>query len=76
VEKALEGYAHAGKGTAQATAKAPDIADALIMLERDNQQAKREQQAQTGRLFTAKESTTTVDLWSIGIALIASVLDD
>ncbi len=76
VEKALEGYAHAGKGAAHAAQKTPDVADALIMLERDNQKAKREQQAQTGRLFTNKDTTTEVDLWSIGIALIASVLDD
>jgi hypothetical protein len=46
------------------------------MLERDKQRAQREQQAQTGRLFTSNDSTTEVDLWSIGIALIASVLDD
>lgn len=76
VEKALEGYAHADKGAAYFAQKTPDIADALIMLERDNQRAKREQQAQTGRLYTSKDATTEVDLWSIGIALIASVLDD
>ena len=46
------------------------------MLERDNQRAKREQQVQTGRLFTSKDATAEVNLWSIGIALIASVLDD
>nr|WP_315489612.1 zf-TFIIB domain-containing protein [uncultured Rhodoferax sp.] len=76
VEKALEGYAHASKSTGPTAAKAPDVADALIMLERDKQRAQREQQAQTGRLFTSNDSTTEVDLWSIGIALIASVLDD
>lgn len=76
VEKALQGYAHAGKGSSPATGKTPDVADALIMLERDNQRAKREQQAQSGRLFTTKDSTAEVDLWSIGITLIASLLDD
>jgi Zn-finger nucleic acid-binding protein len=76
VEKALEGYARAGKGASPTADKMPDVADALIMLERDNQRAKREQQAQTGRLFTTRDSTSEVDLWSIGIALIASVLDD
>jgi Zn-finger nucleic acid-binding protein len=76
VEKALQGYAHAGKGPTLGTDKTPDIADALIMLERDNQRAKREQQAQTGRLFTSNDASDGVDLWSIGIALVASVLDD
>ena len=76
VEKALEGYAHADKGSGHLADKTPNIADVLIMLERDNQRAKREQQAQTGRLYTAKYSVTGVDLWSIGLALIASVLDD
>lgn len=75
VEKALQGYAHAGKGP-HTTEKAPDIADALIMLERDTQQAKREQKAQTGRLFTSRDTTSEVDLWSIGITLIAGLLDD
>ena len=76
VEKALEGYAHASKSAGSTAAKVPDVADALIMLERDNLRAQREQQPQTGRLFAGKDTSTEVDLWSIGIALIASVLDD
>ena len=75
VEKALQGYAHAGKGPAATTGKVIDVADALIMLERDNQRARREQQPQTGKLFTGSTSDG-VDLWSLGIAMIASVLDD
>ncbi len=74
VKKALDGYAHAGKGPSPATAKAPDVADALIMLERDNQRAKREPQAQSSRLFTNHDSTSDVDLWTLGIALVADLL--
>lgn len=78
VEKALAGYAHAGKGADKGVltgaAKAPDVADALIMLERDSQHARREKQAQNGRLFTDSNSPADVDLWSLGIALVAGVL--
>jgi hypothetical protein len=41
VEKALQGYAHAVKSTT-VSAHAPDLADALVMLERDRQRALRE----------------------------------
>lgn len=73
VEQALKGYAHAVKSTA-APAHAPDVADALVMLERDRQRALREQSAQRSRLFTT-DASASIDLWSIGMALVASVLD-
>jgi Zn-finger nucleic acid-binding protein len=73
VEKALQGYAHAVKSTA-VSAQAPDVADVLVMLERDRQRALREQKAQSKQLFT-RDASADVDLWSIGLALVASVLD-
>ena len=73
VERAMQGYAHAVKSTA-AGPKAHDLADAMIMLERDRLQALRDQKAQRGNLLTADVSGG-VDLWSIGMALVSSVLD-
>ncbi len=78
VEQALQGYANAGKtASSSPTAKAPELADALIMLERDRLRAQREQRAERGGLFTATSTDTgaNVDLWSLGIALVAIVLD-
>jgi hypothetical protein len=49
VERAMQGYAHAVKSTATGP-KPHDLADALIMLERDRQQALREQKTQRGSL--------------------------
>jgi Zn-finger nucleic acid-binding protein len=73
VEQALQGYAHAVKSTAAGT-RPHDLADAMIMLERDRQQALREQKAQRGSLLTTDVSGG-VDLWSLGLALVSSVLD-
>lgn len=73
VEQALQGYANAAKA-ASAPAKVTDVADALIMLERDRQRALRAEQAQSGRMLSA-EASTSVDLLSLGIALVASMLD-
>jgi transposase-like protein len=72
VERAMQGYAHAVKSTG--TGPNPSaLADALVMLERDRQQALRDQKAQRGSLLTASASDG-VDLWSIGLALVSSVL--
>jgi transposase-like protein len=73
VERALLGYAHAVNTTA-AGAKPHDLADAMIMLERDRQQALREQKAQRGSLL-ATDVSGGVDLWSLGLALVSAVLD-
>ncbi len=74
VERALQGYANATKAPA---AKAPDVADALVMLERDRLRAQRERQAERGGLFTttSTQAQSNVDLWSLGIALVSIVLD-
>lgn len=74
VEQALQGYAKASKTPAPAH-KASDIADALVSLERDRQRALRERQAERGRLFTADASSSSVDLWALGMALVADMLD-
>ena len=73
VEQALQGYAHAVKSNS-AGPNPHALADALVMLERDRQQALRDQKAQRGNLLTADVSGG-VDLWSIGMALVSSVLD-
>lgn len=73
VEQALQGYANAAKAAAT-PAKVTDVAGALVMLERDRQRALRAEQAQSGRLLSA-EASTSVDLLSLGIALVASMLD-
>jgi hypothetical protein len=70
VERALQGYARAV--TTSSTVKAPELADALIMVERDRQRAAGEAQTQRGSLLS---SGTDVDLWTLGIRLVAAVLD-
>ncbi|MBK7006239.1 MAG: zf-TFIIB domain-containing protein [Burkholderiales bacterium] len=74
VEKALQGYAHAVKATAPSAPAAVGVADALIMLERDRQRALREPGAQRSALLTS-DASSNIDLWSIGIALVAAVLN-
>ena len=73
VERALQGYANAVNSTTVGP-KPHDLADALIMLERDRQQALREQKTQRGSLLTASASDG-VDLWSLGLKLVSAVLD-
>ena len=72
VEQALQGYARASRDTN--TGKQPDLADALVMLERDRQRTLREQQAQRGTLFTTNADTGP-DLLSLGIDMVWSMLD-
>ncbi len=72
VEQALQGYAAAAKGSTGI--KLPQLADALVMLERDRQRAKRDGQAQRGTLFTSNTGTD-LDLWSVGVDMIWSMLD-
>ena len=63
-----------GVQSATAPAQATDVADALIMLERDRQRALREHKAERNSLFTS-DASADIDLWSIGIALVAAVLN-
>ena len=71
VEKALQGYAKAT--AASATIKAPELADALVAMERDRQRALREQKAQRGSVFT--QEVPDIDLWTLGVAMVAKILD-
>lgn len=73
VEKALQGYAHAVKSTS-ADARVPDVADALISLERERQRALRDPGAQRNTFLT-RDASDDIDLWSIGIALVAAMLN-
>jgi len=71
VEKALQGYA---KATANvATLKTPELADALIALERERQRDSRERKTQTGSVFT--QEVPDIDLWTLGVAMVAKILD-
>jgi hypothetical protein len=72
VEKALQGYARASADTS--TVKVPDLADALVMLERDRQRALREQKAQHGGLFSTSTGTQA-DLWAVGVDLVWELLN-
>jgi len=72
VERALVGYESAAR--AQGGIQLPQLADALVMLERDRQQAAREAKAnQTGRLVLSDDGHS-LDLWAAGLALVWAVL--
>jgi transcription elongation factor Elf1 len=71
VEKALQGYARATANTTQI--KAPELADALVSLERDRQRALREKGSPRGSLLT--QEVPDIDLWTLGVAMVAKILD-
>ena len=70
VEQALAGYARAAT-EAQGT-KAPDLADALLMLERDREKAVREDKAQHGSIFSRE--VPDIDLWELGVSMVWKML--
>ncbi len=72
VEQALQGYAKAASSAG--VVNAPQLADALIMVERDRVQAQREAKAQGG-LFLPGDTSPRIDLWAIGLGLVWSVLN-
>jgi Zn-finger nucleic acid-binding protein len=71
VEKALQGYAKAAHGATGS--RAPDLADALVALERDRQRTLREASSQQGGLLY--KNVPDVDLWALGIDLVRKILD-
>jgi hypothetical protein len=73
VETALQGYANAVQ-SATPQARLPDVADALVSLERERQRALRDPGAQRNDLLMG-DASGNIDLWSIGIALVAAVLN-
>jgi hypothetical protein len=72
VEQALQGYASASKSAAGI--KVPELADALVSLERDRQRTLRDEQARRGSLFTT-EVGPEVDLWALGLSMVRKMLD-
>ncbi len=73
VEQALQGYAAASHPSG--LINLPNLADALVMVERDRVQAEREAKAQRGRLFTRVERQNNADLWAAGLALVWQILN-
>lgn len=72
VEQALKGYAKAVQEPQGI--KPPELADALMMMERDRSKAEREEQARRGILFTSSSSSLEVDLWATGVDLVWRML--
>jgi hypothetical protein len=71
VERALVGYESAARDAGGL--KIPQLADALVMLERDRVRAEREAKAnQSGRLVLSGDGG--VDLWAAGVALVWGML--
>jgi hypothetical protein len=70
VKKALEGYRVAAAPAAALSA--PDLADALVMLERDRNRAQREQQRK--RFSGEAEDSITGDLFAAGVAAVVGML--
>ena len=77
VERALQGYAQAAKSPAAADKlpadRASELADALIALERDRQRTLREPGARQNSVLSS-DASANVNLWSIGLALVAAVV--
>jgi hypothetical protein len=72
VEHALQGYAKATSGTGEL--KIPQLADALVMLERDRLRAQREAK-ERGTLLFPGDTSPRVDLWGLGVAMVGRLLD-
>jgi hypothetical protein len=70
VEHALQGYAKAASDSQGI--KIPQLADALVMVERDRLAAEREKKAQSGSILYSE--VPDVDLWELGVSLVARVL--
>jgi len=74
VERALASYAKAAEGAGKIDL--PNLADALVMLERDRLKAEREAKAdRSGQLVLPGRSDGSVDLWVAGLALVWKVLN-
>ena len=77
VERALIGYKSAGEKavrTSTAGIQPEALADALMALERDRARARGDQKKEFGDLL-GSNVTRNVDLWAIGIAIVAKMLD-
>lgn len=72
VERALQGYAKAASGAG--AVKIPELADALVMLERDRLKAQREAKA-GGGVTLPGDNSPRIDLWGVGVALVWGMLN-
>lgn len=72
VERALQGYAKAA--SSDTALKMPELADALVMVERDRLQAQREAKAR-GDITLPGDTSLRIDLWGAGLALVWSMLN-
>ena len=70
VAQAMKGYATAAAGPAGL--KMPELADAIVMVERDRLRAL-EASKKRGSLFNA-DSDSSVDLWAVGVAMVWGIL--
>ena len=71
VEQALQGYARAAHRVEGV--RLPELADALVMVERDRLRAERDAKAQRGAFFSTQE-TASGDLWAAGLAMVWAML--
>jgi hypothetical protein len=69
----MQGYATAASNAGKLNI--PELADALVMVERDRLQAEREVKAQRGTLFGTDGAGHSGDLWAAGLALVWHVLN-
>ena len=72
VAKAMKGYAVAAAGPAGL--KMPELADAIVMVERDRLRALDEAKKQRGSFFS-QDASAPIDLWAVGIAMVWKMLD-
>ena len=72
VERALQGYAKAA--STEGALKIPDLADALVMVERDRLQAQRDARSSSG-INLPGDTSPRIDLWGAGVALVWSMLN-
>jgi Zn-finger nucleic acid-binding protein len=72
VAKAMKGYATAVAGPAGL--RMPELADAIVMVERDRLSALEETKKRRGSLFS-NDAPAGVDLWAVGIAMVWKMLD-
>ena len=68
----MKGYATAVAGPAGL--KIPELADAIVMVERDRLRALEEAKKQRGGLFS-RDSARGVDMWAVGIAMVWKMLN-
>ena len=75
VERALHGYKTAALSAGRIDI--PNLADALVMVERDRLQAQRDAKAQRGMTFSrgGEGNLGGADLWAAGLALVWSALN-